>query len=76
MFARIILVSLFLGACGGSVDSTEVTSTLDPIPCDAGANTPDGAVLDPCAHPPCEDGGNGTVEYNGVHLQCMCPKVR
>jgi hypothetical protein len=73
---KLILVSLFLAACGGSVDSTEVTPVSDVEACDAGSHEPDGAVLDPCANPPCEDGGNGTVYYNGMQLQCMCPKVQ
>jgi hypothetical protein len=74
MLKLIVLFSLFIVACGGSVDSTEVTSVVTSEPCDAGANAPDAAPVDPCANPPCEDGGNGTVYYNGMQLQCMCPK--
>jgi hypothetical protein len=71
---KLILVSFFLAACGGSVDSTEVTSVSDVEACDAGTHEPDGAVFDPCANPPCEDGGRGIVTVDGMQLQCMCPK--
>jgi len=74
MVKLIVAISLFLAACGGSVDSTEVSTVFTVEPCDAGSNAPDGAVFDPCANPPCEDGGNGTVYVDGMQLQCMCPK--
>lgn len=72
---KLVLVCLFLCACGGSVETPEVTSVSVVETCDAGVKAPDAGVSDPCAHA-CDDGGTGAIQLDGQTVLCACPKFR